>query len=149
MEGSDECLDWSWDSRHCVYCEQIHTGTQHSRDNLMPRRKDWESRKHWAWKRVKIKETWVQSLGGEDPLEKGKATHSSILAWRISWGRKESDTTEQLSLKGARWPCTTIFKSDTESLNSSLFDSGIELTVVKMMFQMCKCYLIMKNKTHF
>ena len=28
-------------------------------------------------------ETWVQSLGGEDPLEKGKATHSSILAWRI------------------------------------------------------------------
>ena len=26
---------------------------------------------------------WVQSLGGEDPLEEGKATHSSILAWRI------------------------------------------------------------------
>ena len=30
-------------------------------------------------------ETWVQSLGWEDPLEKGKATHSSILAWRIPW----------------------------------------------------------------
>ena len=30
-------------------------------------------------------ETWVRSLGWEDPLEKGKATHSSILAWRISW----------------------------------------------------------------
>ena len=30
-------------------------------------------------------ETWVRSLGGEDPLEKGKATHSSILAWRIPW----------------------------------------------------------------
>ena len=29
-------------------------------------------------------ETWVQSLGWEDPLEKGGATHSSILAWRIS-----------------------------------------------------------------
>ena len=28
-------------------------------------------------------ETWVQSLGWEDPLEKGKAIHSSILAWRI------------------------------------------------------------------
>ena len=102
MEGSGECLDCSWDSRHCVYCEQIHTGTQHNRDNVMPKRKDWESRKHWAWKRAKIKETWVQSLGGEDPLEKGKATHSSILAWRISWGHKELDTTEQLSLKGAR-----------------------------------------------
>ena len=30
-----------------------------------------------------MRETWVQSLGWEDPLEKGKATHSSILAWRI------------------------------------------------------------------
>ena len=33
----------------------------------------------------KIQETWVQSLGREDPLEKRIATHSSILAWRISW----------------------------------------------------------------
>ena len=30
-------------------------------------------------------ETWVQSLGWEDPLEKGTATHSSILAWKIPW----------------------------------------------------------------
>ena len=30
-------------------------------------------------------ETWVLLLGWEDPLEKGKATHSSILAWRIPW----------------------------------------------------------------
>ena len=30
-------------------------------------------------------ETWVRSLGWEDPLEKGKATHSSIVAWRIPW----------------------------------------------------------------
>ena len=55
-------------------------------------------------------ETWVRSLSWESfpldpfPLEKGKATHSSILAWKIPWtvyspwGRKESDTTEQLSL---------------------------------------------------
>ena len=49
-------------------------------------------------------ERQVQSLGQEDPLEKGMATHSSILAWRIPWtedlagyspwGHKESDTTE-------------------------------------------------------
>ena len=32
-----------------------------------------------------MQETWVLSLGQEDPLEKGKATHSSILAWRIPW----------------------------------------------------------------
>ena len=33
----------------------------------------------WVW------ETWVRSLGWEDPLQKGKATHSSILAWRSPW----------------------------------------------------------------
>ena len=48
-------------------------------------------------------ETWVQSLGCEDPLERGKDTHSSILAWRIPWtiqsmGHTNSDTTEQLLL---------------------------------------------------
>ena len=32
-----------------------------------------------------VRETWVRSLGWEDPLEKGVATHSSILAWRIPW----------------------------------------------------------------
>ena len=32
-----------------------------------------------------MRETWVRSLGCEDPLAKGKATHSSILAWRIPW----------------------------------------------------------------
>ena len=35
-----------------------------------------------------IQETWVRSLGGEDPLEEDIATHSSILAWRISWTKK-------------------------------------------------------------
>ena len=43
--------------------------------------------------------TWVRSLGWEDPPEKGKATHCSILAWRIPglsspWGHKESDMIE-------------------------------------------------------
>ena len=32
-----------------------------------------------------MQETWVESLGREDPLEQGMATHSSILAWRIPW----------------------------------------------------------------
>ena len=51
-----------------------------------------------------VRETWVRSLGREDPLEKGMAIHSSTIAWRIPWteepgklslrGRKESDTTE-------------------------------------------------------
>jgi len=32
-----------------------------------------------------MQESWVQSLGGEDPLEEGMTTHSNILAWRIPW----------------------------------------------------------------
>ena len=35
-----------------------------------------------------VQETWVQSVGWEDPLEKGMATHPSILAWRIPWMEK-------------------------------------------------------------
>ena len=56
-----------------------------------------------------VRETQVQSLGQEDPLEKEVATNSSILAWKIPWmvepgklyspwGHKELDTTEQLHL---------------------------------------------------
>ena len=54
-----------------------------------------------------MQETPLQTLGWEDPLEKGMAIHSSILAWRIPqrtlagyspWGCKELDMTEQLTL---------------------------------------------------
>ena len=54
-----------------------------------------------------VRETWVQSVGGEDPLEKRMATHSSIRDWRIprteepgrlqSMGSQRLDTTEQLT----------------------------------------------------
>ena len=37
-----------------------------------------------------VRETWVLSLGQEDPLEKGMAIHSSILAWRIPWTEEPS-----------------------------------------------------------
>ena len=39
-------------------------------------------------KNLSAMQTWVQSLGQEDPLERGLATHSSILAWRIPWTEK-------------------------------------------------------------
>ena len=61
-----------------------------------------------------MRETQVQSLGWEDPLEKEMATHSSILAWRIPWmeehgglqstGLKESDTTERLHFTSLHIP---------------------------------------------
>ena len=56
-----------------------------------------------------MQETWFESLGQKDPLDKGRATHSNIRAWRIPWieepgelqsmGCKESDMTEQLMHK--------------------------------------------------
>ena len=56
-----------------------------------------------------MRETWVQSLGWEDPLEKGMTAYFGILAWRIPWteepgrlyspgGCKESNTAERLTL---------------------------------------------------
>ena len=48
-----------------------------------------------------MQETWVQSLCWEDPLEKGKATHSCILAWRIPW-TEELGGLESMGLQRVR-----------------------------------------------
>ena len=60
-----------------------------------------------------MQETWVRSLGQEDPLEKGTDTHTSIFAWRIlwteelvdysPWSSKESDMTERLGTHTHTW----------------------------------------------
>ena len=47
-----------------------------------------------------MQETWVQSLGWEDPLEKGTATHSSILAWKIPWIEESGGGLWSMGLKG-------------------------------------------------
>ena len=73
---------------------------------------------HWAFllaQTVKnlpaMRETWVQSLGWEDPLEEGTATHSSILAWRIPMDR------------GAWWATVHgVAKSQTQLSNTRLND---------------------------
>ena len=83
----------------------------------------------------KTQETQVQSLGGEDPLEREMTTHSSILAWEIpwteepgrhsSWGCRESDTTEQVNthtqFKGkleTQWqPLNSAMKLDLQRQN--------------------------------
>ena len=71
---------------------------------------------------LEIQESWVQSLGQEDPLEKGMATHSRILAWRIPrtkesgrgslWGCKESDTAKWLTHR----ECTKILYTDSSHM---------------------------------
>ena len=50
-------------------------------------------------KQAAMQETWVQFLGLEDPLEKEMATHSSVLAWRISW-TEEPDGLQSTGLQG-------------------------------------------------
>ena len=47
-----------------------------------------------------MQETWVQSLGQEDPLEKEMATHSSVLAWKISW-TEEPGGLQSMMLQGS------------------------------------------------
>ena len=78
-EGIGYPLPYSW--AHCLMeVELIHTSLIAQLVKNLPA----------------MRETWVWSLGQEDPLEKEKATHSSILAWRLynPWDLKESDTTE-------------------------------------------------------
>ena len=76
-----------------------------------------------------MQETWVRSLSGEDPLEKGMATHCSILAWRIPWteepgytllGRKELDTTQTFSFTPTSFSITRkhFCPYSTELVNS-------------------------------
>ena len=50
-----------------------------------------------------MKETWVRSLGWEDPLEKGVATHSGILAWRIPWTEELGELQSMGSQRGTHY----------------------------------------------
>ena len=68
-------------------------------------------------------ETWVQSLGWEDPLEKGMATHSSILAWRITW--KE----EPGRLQSMGWQSLTRLSNFHLELESTLFSHQLEIGI--------------------
>ena len=70
-----------------------------------------------------IQEIWIWSPGWENPLEKGKVTHSSILAWRIpwlysSWGLKESDMTEWFSLSLWHLRIFNVRESESRSVVS-------------------------------
>ena len=70
-----------------------------SYSSFRPKHKYFQNLSHWRTSLVAqlvkyLPAMQVRSLGWEDLLEKGKATRTSILAWRIPWGRKELDTTE-------------------------------------------------------
>ena len=77
-----------------------------------------------------MQETWVQSLSWEDPLEKGKATHSSILAWRISWteepGRLQSLGSQRVGHNLATFTFTLFQTSTVSELRTSRCSSWIQ-----------------------
>ena len=81
--------------------------------------------------RPEMQETWVWSLGREDPLEDGMAIHSSLLSWRIPWterslagyspwGHKESDTTEWLNQQSRHIHWVMRWRGMTENTNCIL-----------------------------
>ena len=63
-----------------------------------------------------MRETWVRSLGQEDPLEKEMATHSSILAWRIPWteepGRLQSTGSQRVGHDWATSPSPSLYEEE-------------------------------------
>ena len=88
-----------------------------------------------------VQETWVQSLGWEDPLEKGTATHPSILAWRIPWterpGRLQSIGSQRVGHNWATFtsltpPCTQVHKTKFPFYNHSALPHSDSLGVEVM-----------------
>ena len=83
-----------------------------------------------------IQETWVRSLGQEDPLEKEMVTHSSTLAWEIPWieepgglqstGSQESDMTVLLSMHALS---SGKGKSSAQNFLSFIMESFVEFSV--------------------
>ena len=67
-------------------------------------------------------ETWVRSLGWEDPLEKGKAAHSSILAWRIPW--TEEPVAYGVDIVRHDWTSTHAIDYGRNKKEASSLDSG-------------------------
>ena len=66
-------------------------------------------------------ETWVQSLGWDDPLEEGMATHSSILAWKILW-TEESGRLQSMGSQRVRhnWAIFT-FKPPQDAFKKNIY----------------------------
>ena len=93
-----------------------------------------------------VQETWVQSPGWEDPLEKGMAAHCSVLAWRVPrtgslagygpWGHRESDTTDvteytaQSHRSGVRFQCHCLSELMLGLVNLSEFVSLLTVRIV-------------------
>ena len=73
-----------------------------------------ETAKKVTWLVPAMQETWVQSQGQEDPLEKGMATHSNILAWEIPWTEEPDGLlTVELQRVGHDWVTNAQGREET------------------------------------
>ena len=92
-----------------------------------------------------VQETWLWSLGWEDPLEKGKATHSSILPWRNPW------TVESMELQrvGHVWATFTHFTFLLTD-RSSLWNKTIEMVfyLLKQFPSLCLTFDVIRDVFH-
>ena len=83
-----------------------------------------------------IQETHLQSLGQEDPLETGMATHSSILTWKIPWteqsGRLQSMRLQRVRHDGATNTCTIGEKRLINQKSRYLIETLMEITEVRL-----------------
>ena len=81
-----------------------------------------------------MQETWVQSLGQKDPLEKGMAIHCSILAWRIPW-TEEPGGLQFVGLQRVRHDWATF--TTTDFTYSEMHETFFNLTVFCVFFKIC------------
>ena len=100
-----------------------------------------------------VQETQVRSLGQEDPLEKGMAIHSTILAWRIPWteepgglqpgGRKESGMTERLTFRLCLFTQTFFLK---KGFQLSMFETIALSNLSKYSFVLLYLFMSVSSK---
>ena len=81
-----------------------------------------------------MRETWVQSLGWEDPLEKGRATHSSILAWRIPCTVVHGITKNQAQLSDFHFHFIEYFKYLKNITKRNFFENFCYLGMAVFVF---------------
>ena len=91
-----------------------------------------------------MRETWVRSLSWEDPLEKGKATHSSILAWRVPW------TVESMGSQRARpdWGLSVTAHTHCKETTLTYWLKGRNPMQSSTCFFSAECTTVYKQHSH-
>ena len=96
-------------------------------------KKDHSSHTLMVKKNLPAMQTWIQSLGQEDPLEEGMATHSSILAWRIPWTEEPGGLQSMGSQRvGQDWVTNTSRYQLTKSSQPLYKDSSSFFSILQV-----------------